>query len=307
MQKKRLTGDPGAIYHVRVSFLDAYPALAEAQLRRKMNSILRRYETFTDCELLTYCFLPLQYNLLIRVPEVPVLSEEAILARLKLVRGKVQNDMLERRLKRFKEMDADHLLEEELHQLRQRFGSLSHYMKDTKQCFSQFYNKWKRRRGPLYEERYEAALVESGEPALQVASFIDALPVLCRIDAKQDEPISGFHSAKNGDRPSRQGLRKLHEAATGKPIRWATIESGYGQRVNQHLEYSAADADTERTYRFYTSSLALGSEPFVLKIMAEQPDKFGKHPKTVAGPFGLFGAVTFRRSADAIPRCPYQP
>ncbi|VFQ45649.1 transposase [Desulfoluna butyratoxydans] len=63
--------------------------------------------------------------------------------------------------------------EARLSEFRDRFSSLSAYIKDIKQTFSTFYNKRKKRKGTLWGERFKSVIVQEGNALINCLAYID--------------------------------------------------------------------------------------------------------------------------------------
>jgi hypothetical protein len=73
-----------------------------------------------------------------------------------------------------------------------RMWDLSAYMKDLKQCFSQWFNRKHGRRGVLWEGRFDSELVEDGHAARRVSAYIDLNPVRAGM---ADTPEASSHTS----------------------------------------------------------------------------------------------------------------
>ncbi len=60
-----------------------------------------------------------------------------------------------------------------IEELREKWSSLSEFMKEVKQTFSRYYNKLHDRRGTLWGERFKSLIVENGETLINCLAYVD--------------------------------------------------------------------------------------------------------------------------------------
>lgn len=60
---------------------------------------------------------------------------------------------------------------------RQKWTSLSEYVKEIKQGFTRAYNKKRRRKGTFWAERFKSVIVEKGETLINCLAYIDLNPI----------------------------------------------------------------------------------------------------------------------------------
>jgi REP element-mobilizing transposase RayT len=190
-----------------------------------LRGLLRAYEAFGGCHLLTYCLLDDHIHLLMEVP--PMAADE------------VSDAELLRRLKAVYPADVvtearDALHSKEMRQpLRDRFlrrmHGLDEYMKTALGRFSSWINTRRGRRGTLWESRYRSVLVEAGFASLAVAAYLDSNPLRAGlVENPADYPWCGYGEAM-GTRPggspalARAGLARilaLNAGETTASPRW---------------------------------------------------------------------------------------
>lgn len=178
--------------------------------------VLKSQAAFAGVRLLTYCLLDNHFHVLLEVPCRPEtgLGEEELLRRLGAIYSKTQVEEIRRH--------RGELGAEERAALDQgicrRMWDLSQYMKDTKQRFTQWFNRKEGRSGPLWEGRFKSVLVGvDGRALATMAAYIDLNPVRAGIvEDPKDYRWSGFHEAMAGSREAREAYRRVMQLAEGK-------------------------------------------------------------------------------------------
>jgi putative transposase len=82
---------------------------------------------------------------------------------------------------------------------RNKWASLSEFLKEIKQSFTRYYNKRHLRRGTLWGERFKSCIVENGETLINCLAYIDLNPVRAGIVTRPEEyrwNSLGFHLHK---------------------------------------------------------------------------------------------------------------
>ncbi len=74
-----------------------------------------------------------------------------------------------------------------IEELRDKWSSLSAYMKEVKQTFSRYYNKLHDRRGTLWGERFKSLIVENGETLINCLAYVDLNAVRAGIVERPEE------------------------------------------------------------------------------------------------------------------------
>lgn len=90
-------------------------------------------------------------------------------------------------------------------------GDVSQFMKLVKQRFSIWFNKWHRRFGTLWAERFKSVLIDSAEQVLRtVAAYIDLNSVRAGLVADpKDYRFCGYAEAVAGMVKAREGIRSI--------------------------------------------------------------------------------------------------
>ena len=205
----------------------------------------------------------------------------------------------------------------QMHLLRQRWSSLSEYVKEIKQTFSRYYNKNHGRRGFFWSERFKSLIVENGETLINCLAYIDLNPVRAGIVERPEDyrwNSLGYHiQTNNKDRflSTDFGLKGFNVKSEKERVRLYrkyVYETGAIQLSDkQHtktidekivakerkkaFEISRKDRFLYRT-RYFTDSGIIGSREFV-SITYQQfkhlfQSKHEKKPKLVKGLNGLY-------------------
>ena len=196
---------------------------------------------------------------------------------------------------------------------RERFSSLSHYVKDIKQTFSRYYNWHKNRKGTLWGERFKSVIVEKGSTVINCLAYIDLNAVRAGI-VKRPEAYRwcsmGYHvQAKNKDGflSLDFGLAEfgVEDAEKLKKYREYLYNAGAMDRrgkakiSKKTLEDAASigfDLNSVRSLRYrtryFTDSGIIGSKAFVMATYEAFKDRFfasrERVPKRVKGIHGMY-------------------
>lgn len=240
--------------------------------------LMRMYERFSGCRVLSYCFMTNHFHLLLEVPEgcekgeTLELSDEELLRRLgglyskTYVRG-VEREILEARKLISGKYDGAERLdqaglaqntrlgERDLAEIHARYSyrmhSLSEFMKGFLQRFTRWFNRENGRRGTLWEERFKSVIVESGVACRTIAAYIDLNPVRAGIvEDPTDYRWSSYGEAVGRGRgagKARSGLVRAlhgHSGREGTARGWA--QGGVAKEYRRILVSDGAEQKEER-------------------------------------------------------------
>jgi len=118
--------------------------------------IIQRYSEIYCVEVLGFAIMGKHFHLLVEMSPADSMSNEEVRTRFHLLYG-----------------EEIEFPEGRLGEYRERFCSLSAYVKDIKQRFSCFYNKRKKRKGTLWGERFKCVIVEQGNTLIHCVAYID--------------------------------------------------------------------------------------------------------------------------------------
>ena len=156
-------------YHViSRTALDGYP-LGE-QEKSILLSIIQQLSAVYFCEVLGFCLMGNHFHLLVTMlPEDEISDQD------------VQDS--------FKQRYGDEyiLMPGQIPFYRQKWTSLSEYVKEIKQSFTRVYNKKRGRKGTFWAERFKSVIVEKGETLINCLAYIDLNPVRAGLVDRPEE------------------------------------------------------------------------------------------------------------------------
>lgn len=257
MRQARLVLDHGACYHCISRVVDRR-FIFEAAEKRFFRATMRRLEAFLGVRVLTYCLMSNHFHLLVEVPdpdEVEALTLESLRQRLpRLYRGAalaMATDEINRAEASAASVVAGSSLwgEEILARYQARMGSLSVFLKELKQRFTQWYNTHHERCGTLWEDRFKSVLVEGDEHALMtMAAYIELNPVRAGlVGDPKDYPWCGYAEAVAGKRLARRNLSAMHartRAWQGRSADWREVAPVYRVHLFGKGERRLGDGQT---------------------------------------------------------------
>jgi len=211
--------------------------------------------------------------------------------------------------------------EGQLEAFRERFCSLSRYIKDIKQTFSRIYNRKKNRRGTLWGERFKSVIVEKEETVINCLAYIDLNAVRAGIVKRPEDyrwcSIGHHVQTENQDSflsldfglvefgvENSQRLRKyrdyLYHAGAVKKRGKAHISKTILEKKNEEsFEMDRIRRFRYRT-RYFTDSGIIGTKAFVLATYEEFKDRLytsrERVPRRVKGVDGMY---SMKRLTDA--------
>ena len=229
---------------------------------------------------------------------------------------------------RFKDFYGDDqiFIKENIPNLRQKWASLSEYIKDIKHTFSLYYNKRHHRRGTLWGERFKSVIVQRGETLINCLAYIDLNPLRAGL---VDRPEAyrwnslGYHvqtgnkdgflsldfglkefGVKSDKERLRRYRRYVYEAGAVnrqgkggvKVISNAIVE----KERKKDFELSRIQRFQYRT-RYFTDSGIIGTKEFVSKNYQLFKDLFQSKNEKIPKPInGLNGVYSLKRLSEAI-------
>ena len=136
-------------------------------------------------EVLGFCIMGNHFHLLVRMDPGREKSLAEIQKRFEIYYG---------------EDDKRELTKELIPTLKEKWGSLSEFVKEIKQGFSRFYNRRHRRKGFFWSERFKSVIVDNGETLINCLAYIDLNPIRAGIAKKPEEYrwcSLGYHAQTN--------------------------------------------------------------------------------------------------------------
>ena len=267
--------------------------------------LMRKLAAFCGIEVITHAILDNHWHCLLHIPERKELSDEELLARLRLIWDRQQVGEVEQRMERFKGYETPRAYEAERAKHLDRMYDLGEYMKAVKQQFTRWYNRRKGRKGTLWEARYKSVVVEGArDPLLTMATYIDLNAVRAGLCADpKDYRWCGYGEALGGGKAARAGLKLLAERL-GRSTDWRMVNRMYRQWIFAAGEEKGLSEDgspaqkgfsreevarvwkeggeLSRTellrcrVRYFTDGAAIGSKGFVQELFEACRDRFGE-------------------------------
>ncbi|WP_300671994.1 transposase [Desulfoluna sp.] len=297
--------DPGqkTVYHViSRTALDGLPF--KDSEKDELVRVIRRFSMVYAVEVLGFSVMGSHFHILAEVSPGAMLSDEEVRQRFMLLQTK-----------------GSEFPEGQLEAFRERFSSLSWYVKDIKQTFSRHYNRKKKRRGTLWGERFKSVIVEKGETVINCLAYIDLNAVRAGIVTRPEDYrwCSIGHHMQTGNRDdflsldfglvefgveSAERLQKyrefLYHAGSVKKRGKAAIPS----RVFQSEKEKNFEMDRSRRFlsrtRYFTDAGIIGSKAFVMGTYEVFKDRlYGSRERVPKHVKGLDGMYSMKRLREA--------
>jgi len=290
--------DEPAVYHVMSrTALKGY-VLGSLEKEYLLEWIKKLSQVYFS-EVLGFCLMGNHFHLLVRMHRPEQYSDEEVRQRFKLYYGpKAQEEFLTL---------------EEISQLRQKWSSLSEYVKEIKQGFSRYYNRRHDRKGFFWSERFKSVIVDKGETLINCLAYLDLNPIRAGLVSKPEEyrwSSIGYHvqTANKHDFLSLDfGLAEFGFKDPVERLRYYRkflYEKGKVKGLEKErekgFEISGVDRFLHRT-RYFTDSGIIGSQAFVERVYLEFKAYFSsKHEKKPKVIQGLEGVYSLKRLSEAI-------
>ena len=286
-----------AVYHIiSRTALDGY-VMGDVEKDFLLN-LIKRLSRVYFAEVLGLCLMGNHFHLLVRMRPGSGFSNAEIKRRFRLYYG---------------DDDKRELEEQGIPCLREKWGSLSEFVKEIKQGFSRYYNRRHHRKGFFWSERFKSVIVDNGETLINCLAYIDLNPIRAGIVEKPEAYrwcSLGYHAqTHNRDRflSTDFGLREF--ALEGAKARLAYYrrfvyeKAGLIREVEDRskgLELNGVDRFRYRT-RYFTDSGIIGTKEFVSRVYQGFKDYFSsKHEKRPRLIQGLNGVYSLKRLSETI-------
>ena len=234
-----------AIYHCISRVVDKRFAFGPEE-KEKFRSLMRMYEKFSGCRVLSYCLMDNHLHLLLEVTPRPAagLTDDGLLTRVGAICDKVTVGLLAKELAEARALlAAGRVRESYIEAIHARYTyrmhDLSEFMKGLMQRFTQWFNGRHQRSGTLWERAFKSVVVEDGEASRAVAAYIDLNPVRAGIvEDPADYRWSSYGEAvgggpKGNGKRAREGLVRAWMAHEG----WEAEAKHWEGRANIHAAY----------------------------------------------------------------------
>lgn len=310
MRSARIKADGAGYYHVMSRVIERQMVLGP-QEKEKFRKLMRLVSQFCEVKILTWCCLSNHWHILAYVPERREVSDEELLEKLKLLYDKELVDEVAMQLRAYREEGEDEWAEKLKARYTYRMFDLSEFMKTFKQRYTQWFNRRRRRRGTLWEERFKSLMIQGSQHALStVAAYIDLNVVRAGImrDPKNYR-FCGYGEAVAGVKEAKEGLQSVM-LSLGESGTWSSVSGGYRKYLYVSGEAKGIDEDgravkpgfsrkkVERVLaeggrlkpaevlrcrvRYFSDGVVLGSREFVDEVFARHRAEFGVKRETGA-------------------------
>ena len=258
----------------------------EKEVFRKM---IWKVAEFSGVRVITYAVMKNHFHLLVKVPEVSTeVSDEELVRRFRILYPSptpwqpMGADVLQKILKE-DSSEARRVRGE----LLSRMHDVSEFMKTLKLRFTLWFNRTKKRFGPLWSARFKSVLVEGDKWALRtVAAYIDLNAVRAGIVSDpKDYRFCGYGEAiGGGSRLAREGLMSVDRDLSG----YRQTLYGYGSDVRDgkasvSREEAVRVLEKEKgrlplatvlrcRVRYFSDGIIFGSAPFVIRELEANAD-----------------------------------
>ena len=154
-----------------------------SERKEKFLEITEKVAYFSGVELLTYAIMDSHFHLLINVLPVDNLTDEIVIDRFRHLYGDEKADDLELRWQSYKAAGDTESYEKEYKALTTRMGDISHFAKNIKQRFTQYFLRETKNQGTIWQGRFGSTLIKDNAnlpeiaATVQVAAYIEENPV----------------------------------------------------------------------------------------------------------------------------------
>ncbi len=261
--------------------------------------LLQRLAAVYFAEVFGFCLMGNHFHLLVRMSPGDALPDDEIRRRFLLYYGP----------------DTDRILADgQIPFYRQKWASLSEFVKELKQTFSRLYNKSQGRKGFFWSERFKSVVVDSGDTLVNCLAYIDLNPVRAGL-VKRPEDYRWCSLAYHLQTRNRGGflsldfgLKGFAESSDKERLRHyrsyvyriGSEPSAKGAQIDPKIaakeewakyQLSAADRLLCRT-RYFTDSGVIGTQEFVSRCYRLFESHFAcrreKRPKPISGLDGVY-------------------
>jgi REP element-mobilizing transposase RayT len=237
--------------------LDGYP-LGE-QEKSLLLTIIQQLSAVYFCEVLGFCLMGNHFHLLVTMRPEDEVSDKEVQTSFQRRYG-----------------DEYTLMPGQIPFYRQKWTSLSEYVKEIKQGFTRVYNKKRCRKGTFWAERFKSVIVEKGETLINCLAYIDLNPIRAGLVDRPEEyhwSSLGYRfrsSRKDGFLSWNMGLKEYNVKSPKERLRlyreFVYARGGVDLGKGRILDAIALPENVERFIqrtRFFTDAGIMGSREFV--------------------------------------------
>jgi putative transposase len=289
-----VTGEPTAYHIISRTALDGY-VLGDVE-KEFFVKLLKKQAAVYFAEIIGYCVMGNHFHLLVRMLSGSGLSDEDIIKRYQGIYG-----------------EEVFLPQERIDYYRQKWSSLSEFVKELKLGMSRFYNKRHGRRGFFWGDRFKSLIVEKGDTLINCLAYIDLNPVRAGLVERPEEyrwSGIGYHvqtGNAGGLLSVNYGLRdgkELNESENLAHYRKFLYETGALDKNGIKIKEQILEKERSRGFkitrpmrfiyrtRYFTDSGIIGTREFVSatyqRFKSIYPGVREKLPKAIAGLEGVY-------------------
>ena len=174
----------------------------------------RRAADFSGITLIGWCIMTNHFHLLAYLPSPVELTEEEILRRYAMIKGKTGEMALRNKFARWRlgGKSGEDSVQHELDRLRKRMYNIGEYMRILKQWFTVDYNRRNSHVGTLWEAVYHDNIVTNETtPISQVLAYIHLNPIRAGLTTEFGDYIwSSLTAFRKGDPVAEAGMRFVY-------------------------------------------------------------------------------------------------
>jgi REP-associated tyrosine transposase len=206
---------------------------------------------------------------------------------------------------------------------REKWSSLSEFIREIKLDFSRFYNKRHNRRGYFWGDRFKSVIVENGETLINCLAYIDLNPVRAGIVERPEDyrwSSMGYHvqSGNKNDFLSLDfGLREFRISDAKERFRHyraylykvGALDIGKGVQIDEKVLEKEANNDFDLSQirrfryrtRYFSDSGIIGTKEFVSSIYQQFKNLFQSKREKIPKPIkGLAGVYSLKRLSEVF-------
>ena len=297
-----------AVYHVMSrTALDGFP-LKDVE-KDFMMDLIKKFSSLYFAEILGFCLMGNHFHLLAKMIPEDRFTDEDIQKRVEAFYG-----------------DSRAFSKGQLPYFRQKFSSLSEFVREIKVGFARYYNRRHNRRGYFWGDRFKSVIVDKGETLVNCLAYIDLNPLRAGlVDRPEDYRWNslGYHlQTQNNDQflSTDFGLKEFNvksEKERVRRYRRYVYEAGAISRPDKmqakviedkvvanerkkDFEISRVSRFRHRT-RYFTDSGIIGSKEFVAENYQRFKHLFhSKHEKKPKPVKGLDGMYSLKRLSEVV-------
>ena len=289
---------------------------------------LGKQAAFAGVEVLAYCVMSNHIHLLLRVPVVETLPDEALLERYRAYYGEEKVPLSTYSVQELRAILAQGGQEAAVARARvvARLGDLPAFMRELKQRFSIWFNHQHGTKGTIWAARYKSVIVEDTPESLtRVAAYIDLNPVRAElVSDPKDYRWCSYAASLAGVRSARTGLEQLFNNSRKYPeaiasYRLILFGKGFGTKGALDKDHGRISAERLEQIiqnkgkvpleellrvrvRYFGDGLAIGSKAFITQFLGEHRDVFGNKRSKAGTPLPTTGEAFILHSFRNLQR-----